>query len=521
MVVVVAATAAVRLAATPRLAAATATKPGRDDAVSAGRGFLLIAGAKAWFMVTSAVVSLGLPRMLGDPALFGDFKVVYSLVSVLNMVLIIGTIQTLSKLVSESPGSARALRRMAVRLQLCVGITLAVVVGVFAEDITGFVFNDAGLGKYLRVGVLVSAIYAVYGIFVGTLNGLERFGDQARLDVVFSTLKVILVAGLVLAGFGVIGAFMGFVGAATAALLTGVYLVSRAAPPESGEPPSMDRFVRLLLPLLATTFMTNMVLQLDVLAVKALVRGVDSDSASRLAGLFGGAKNVSLLPYQATFALTLVVFPMLSRATFSEDRDKAKAYVRQAMRFTLLVAGAACVPLVATAGPLLTILLGAPYAASSTALSILVPTTVLTAMLVLSVTILNAAGNERTALVLTTATVATNALLLWLLLDGVQDERVLTRAAIASAGAAGVGAALAGFAVHRRLGALAPPGTVFRVFGVGGAILLAAQFWPVTGLVSLVAKAVVCGLAFILALLATGEVNQADRAALKRILGRK
>ena len=494
----------------------------RDDAVTAGRGFLLIAAAKVWFMLTSAVLSLGLPRFFGDPARFGDFKVVYSLVSVANMVLILGTIQTVSKLASERNECARALRRVAVRLQSLVGLTLAATVWLTAPAITGWVFNDEGLADYLRVGAIVSGLYAVYGVFVGILNGLEKFRDQALLDMLFSTLKVSLIAGLVLAGFGVIGAFAGFATATTLTVIVGVLLVARHIP-ESGsdEPVELLRMVKLLAPLLGTTLMINLVLQLDVMAVKALVKGVGTESASKLAGLFGGAKNISLLPYQATFALTLIVFPMLSRATFSEDRERSATFVRQSMRFTLLIAGAACVPLVSVAEPLLAKLLGEAYGVSAEALSILLPTTVFTGLLVLALTILNAAGHERKALVVAAVAVATDAVLLKLLLTGQTDEAVLLRAAWASCGATLVGVTLAAWVVYRSFDALVPPATVARVVAAGAAVIALSTLWPVHGIITVVAKAAIAGMLFLLGVAALGEITQTDVAAIHRIIGRR
>lgn len=489
--------------------------------MTAGRGFLVIAGSKAWFMLTSAVLALGLPRFFGDAARFGEFKVVYSLISVLNMVLIIGTIQTVSKLVSEEPTMARGIRRTALRLQLTVGVVVAGTLVLFAEPITARAFRDTSLAPYLRVGAGVTLIYALYGVFVGIMNGLERFTVQAKVDILFSTLKVALIAGLVLTGLGVLGAFSGFVGAAFCVLIVGGIVVQKIAPPDDGRRLAVRRFVRLLAPLLGTTLMLNLMLQLDVMAIKGLVATTSTEETSRLAGLFGGAKNVALLPYQATFALTLVVFPMLSRATFEDDTRRAATYVRQAMRFTLIVAVLACVPLVAVARPLLEIVMGAKYGASTGALVTLLPTTVLISALVLCVTLLNAAGRERTALVITTLTVAVNMGLLWLLLHDITDDQALDRAAWATCGSVLVGFLGGAVAVWRRFGAFAPFGTVFRLIGLSGAILV-ADAWLVSAasLLGVVAEAVIIGLLLIAGLVLTGELADSDRAALKRILGR-
>ncbi len=482
---------------------------------------MLIAGAKAYFIAASALIALGLPRFLG-PERFGEFKVVNSFISVLNMVLILGTIQTVSKLVSEDTSRAVSARGQALRLQLGVGGAVSLIVVLAAPWIATTMFKDLSLAPYLRIGAGVTLCYSIYAVYVGVLNGLKRFGAQARLDMLFSTLKVSLIVGLVLTGYGVGGAFAGFLAASVVTVVVAAPVAARHLPPAGEATVSLRRIATLLAPILGSTLMINLILQLDVLAIKGLVGG-GTEAASRVAGLFGGAKNISLLPYQATFALTFVVFPMLSQSTFDEDRERSANYVRQAVRFLLLMAGLACVPLITTARPLLEIVLGAAYGASTEALMIMLPTTLLTAALVLSVTILNAAGEERLALVLTTGTVLVNGALLFVALDGAGPDPAdgaLTRAAWATAAAVAVGFAVAATAVRRRLGAFAPASTVFRLIVVGGGIVALARLWPVDSLVMLVIKALVTATAFLAGMVLLGELTDDDRSTLKRIIGR-
>ncbi len=492
----------------------------KDDAVTAGRGFLLIAAAKLYFILASALIALGLPRFLG-PARFGDFKVVNSLISVLNMVLILGTIQTVSKLVSEDRTRALSIRGTALGVQIVLGGGIAVTLAAFAPWICAIAFKDPALAPYLRIGAGITLSYAVYAVFVGILNGQKRFATQAKLDALFSTLKATLIVGLVLAGLGVAGAFIGFLAAAAAIAVVSAAVASRDLPPPGSDTITASQLGTLLAPILGSTLMINLILQLDVLAIKGLI-SLDTEAASRITGLFGGAKNISLLPYQATFALTFVVFPMLSQATFDGDRERSARYVRQALRFLLLMASLSCVPLIATARPLLEILLGAAYGQSAGALVIMLPTTVLTAVLVLCVTILNASGGERLALLITTMTVALNAVLLTAALqwDLVQFGPVLERIAWATLTAIAAGAAAVLSAVRRRFGPFAPTPTVFRLIAAAGVTLVLARLWPAASLVTLIAKAAACAVVFGACVMMLGEITDDDRSALKRIFGR-
>ena len=44
----------------------------RDDAATAGRGFLVITAAKLWFMVGGVAINFGLPYIFGSAKLYGD-----------------------------------------------------------------------------------------------------------------------------------------------------------------------------------------------------------------------------------------------------------------------------------------------------------------------------------------------------------------------------------------------------------------------------------------------------------------
>src|SRR6056297_1752674 len=80
-----------------------------DAVKTAGRGFLIITAAKVWFLLTSAVIQLGLPIMFGSAEEFGIFKIVTESIGLINMVMITGTLHAVSKMVSEQPGRANAL----------------------------------------------------------------------------------------------------------------------------------------------------------------------------------------------------------------------------------------------------------------------------------------------------------------------------------------------------------------------------------------------------------------------------
>ncbi|MBK6312975.1 MAG: oligosaccharide flippase family protein [Blastocatellia bacterium] len=162
-----------------------------DVAAKAGRGTIYITASKLWFMVTGAALMFVLPRLV-SVADVGVYKVVIGLVSVVNAVVVTGTIQTVSKFVSQTPEHADAIKRKALLLQVVLGGGAAAAFAL-AAPLVAASLNDASLTPYLRLAALITASYTFYAVFVGVLNGRKDFLRQAALDAVYSTAKVLLI----------------------------------------------------------------------------------------------------------------------------------------------------------------------------------------------------------------------------------------------------------------------------------------------------------------------------------------
>ena len=65
-----------------------------DSTRTAGRGVVYITAAKLYFMVAGYVVQFVLPRLLGSAAAYGAYSTVMRSASIMNNVLVTGTIQS-------------------------------------------------------------------------------------------------------------------------------------------------------------------------------------------------------------------------------------------------------------------------------------------------------------------------------------------------------------------------------------------------------------------------------------------
>ena len=409
----------------------------------AGRGFLIITAAKVWFLVTSAVIQLGLPIMLGSAEAFGVFKIITESIGLINMVMITGTLNAVSKLVSEQPEQAGRLVNMAVRMQLMLGVPVAALYALGAPWIAGS-FNDMTLVPLLRLSALIIFFYAFYAIFVGYFNGLKEFARQASLDFGFSTLKMLGIVGLVLLGFGVGGAVAGFVGAAgIICTVAGVWLfrrerVRRAAGIGQGgldkgqTRQAFKRLLNYLVLIMLYTFALNGLMRADFFVLKAIASGVPAHlsgmeslfslMSNKFAGFYGAVLNVARIPYQGVIAVTFVIFPMISQSTFSEDTNQTRAYVRSTLRYCSMLIAAVAMVLAFNADSIIAALYSADYQAASVALSILSVSIIFFALFYVATTMIIGSGHPLAAVVIMGASLGLSAVLNYVFLTRTHAE---------------------------------------------------------------------------------------------------
>ena len=499
---------------TPDTKPATAA-PETDAAVVAGRGALFIGFAKIYFMVSGSVQQILLPRLL-SAAQFGAFAVVNSVVSIVNNTMVKATSQSVSKFTAEDDARAGAGQRAGLRMQAVIGTIVALALALGAPLIARFMKAPQYVG-YFRIAALIPFLYAIYAVFVGTANGLRRFRAQASFDVGFSTAKTILLLGGAVA-WKVAGAFAGF--AAAAAFILVVAARAMRQPP-AHEPFPGRRLTPYMLAVGGYALLLNLALNYDVSLLQHFAAVVDAARAPDLAGKYQALRTLALLPYQALIVITFVIFPLVSRSTFTDDRDATRAYVTQTLRYALLLAAAMGLVLGARPGALLGILYKPEYGMGAAALPILVAGECCLALLGVACAILNAAGRTTATLSFMGVTVGVGAAAAAVLVPRATPGAPMLVAA-ASATSLGMAAGFVASLLYLRasLGGGLPLATVARVGAALAAATLVGRFLPAHGKILGLACIAAVGIVYIVALVALGEFGPDDKAKLRRILRR-
>ena len=490
--------------------------PEPDAAVVAGRGALFIGFAKIYFMLSGLVQQVGLNRVLGSVE-SGAFGVVNSVISIVNNTMVQATVQSVSKFTAEDDRNAGAVQRAGLRMQAVLGTLVGLVFLAGAPLIAAFEKAPA-YTPYFRIAAAIPFFYAFYTVFVGTANGLRRFHVQASFDIAFSTIKTILLLGLGVL-WAVKGAFFGF---ATAALAILFVAARKMRLPAEGPRFPASRLVPYMSGVAVYALLLNLALLYDQPLLQHFAGVVDPAQAPIVAGHYFALRTLALLPYQALIVITFVIFPLVSRSTFAEDRAATRAYVTQTMRYALILAAAMGLALAARPAALLAIAYKPEYGVGAQALPILVAGECCLALLGVACAILNAAGRTRATMTLMAVTVAVGATAAAILVPRTSPGAPMLVAA-ATATSLGMASGLLASLVYLsvRIGGGLPAATVMRVAASLTAAVLVGRFLPAHGKVLGLATIAAVVVVYAGGLVALGEFGPEDRAKVRRILRRR
>lgn len=540
--------------------------PGPEEASQAGRGVIYIGLAKIYFIVAGLGIELVLPAILGN-VLFGAYGFVAQTVSMVNNVLVTGTIQTVSRFTAQQPALARSVQGAGLRMQLGLGLPVALAFMLGAPIYAHFVHDPSKIGLLVLGGAIIAG-NAFYAVFVGTANGTRAFHKQAGLDMSFATLRAAAILGTAFAGLGLYGTIGGWVAAvfvilALAALVVGVPRRAGAAVGASGAASSaassaasgaasgahpIRPLAVFFLSVAGYLILLNLIMAVDVPLLKRFatewfaahpdilaatahapgMKGIDvplspASAADGQIGYYRVVQNLARLSYQVIIAGMFVVFPLVSRSTFANDRETTRRYIHTTMRYSLIFATGVGAVMAANPGPMIDVLYRPEYAHfGAPALIALALGNVAFCLFAIAGTILNGAGRTLDAIVVAAVTllaaVLANVIMVPLFAPG---RAMLLATATATGSSMLVGAALGGLYLVRRFGAFLPWRTLVRVLLALAVGLGVGQLVPFASTLLTLVEAGIVGACYLATLVLTRELTRRDLAAVASLRRRK
>jgi stage V sporulation protein B len=496
-----------------------------------------VLGAKVFFLVVGFIQQplLRLAVGLND---FGALAQALVVANTVNNVVVASGTQGVSRIVAGAPGSEPEALRAALRVHVPLALTVAAAMAATAPLYARFEQAQDVVAPLL-VLAMVALLYGLYAPLIGYLNGRNRFGRQAALDVTFATLRTL---GLIGFGYafvtcgrsGVLGTTIGWVAAAACIVPLAVRATGLGKPVASGASrpagvPTPGAYVALLLPIAGAQLCTNLLMQVDIAllgrflsesaATTTFTGGAPRDAVKSWVAIYRECQTFAFLPYQLLFSITLVLFPMLARARADKDEQAVRAYVARGARLAAIFCGLLVGVVVAMPESMLSFAYGAADAArGADVLRVMALAQAAFAMLGIATTVLTSLGGERTAALITLgAVIAVAGACATIVPPAAFGHAQLVRSAQATGGSLVATLLVAGAIARARTGAFVPAATIARVTAAVAACLVVGMRMPRVGRLATPIVAVVVAAAYVALLVGTREIRAADLAMVRSL----
>ncbi|MBI4854727.1 MAG: oligosaccharide flippase family protein [Acidobacteria bacterium] len=437
------------------------------------QGTIYITAAKLYFIVSSYAIYFVLPRLISSD-LFGIYGFVISIVSIVNVVLVTGTQQTVSKFVSEDYRKANIIKSKALKIQAVIASTITLIYFLSAPLIAK-IFNDPLLIRPLQISALIPMFYSLYAIYVGYLNGQRKFLRQSILDIAYSTLKAVAIIALALATNSVNGAIFGFAIAVIIALMLAPFVSGKSVNQEENSNFSATTFLRFQSELLGAILLSNLLQRADLILIKKYI-SADSITANKMAGYYTALMTIAGVTYQAIVSVAFVIFPIISKASFEEQKDEVKNYIRQTTKYTLMLMALSATIFSSNARVVLEVLYNKEYAIGATSLTIAAYGLMFFGLIYILTTIISSSGKPRVSLIVGIITLTVSVSLNILLIP----EYEIIGAALATTIAMFVGVITATIYIHSTFKACFSLKSVTSTFIAAISMYLVNSFLPDT-----------------------------------------
>jgi lipopolysaccharide exporter len=480
--------------------------------VSAGRqltrGTLYVALGQGTFLVTGFLLHAILARGLA-PAAYGIFNVSMTLLVWVEITVNNGVPSALSKFLPDESLSQRSVLRAAARSQALISVAVLAVM-FLAAPLLALLLRDPALTGYLRLALVDVLAMGAYAYYRGVLNGWRHFRQMSMAIMAYSLAKLAAISLLVGVGFGIEGALVGNMLASLGGLAAGYFWTrrrQRASAPLPGDGPGAaslrleideGRMLAFVLPTIAFTLASNVLLGLDLMEVQALLPG-------DLVGYYSAAVKLAEAPRLVLLAFTFTLLPSLSHAIAAGDRARARHYLEQTIRLLALVLLPLIALVTATAEGAMTFVFPAEYRAAAPILSVLILAYTAYAVYITLVTTLLAENRPRRALLIPLLVLPLEATAIWL---GITYLGAIG-AALASLSSVAAAATVVLAYVYRRYRPAAGVRSLARIALASAAIWGIARWWAPSGLALVLAYGLLAAL-YLAILVLLGELRARD-----------
>lgn len=479
-------------------------------------GTMFIAFAKVFWLFAGYVLTFTLPRLISVDT-YGVYGVVSGAMNVLNMVVIMGTLQGVSKFVSADEKNAKAIHLLSLKVLLLLGGSLTLTYFLLSTfGVIGDFLNDPSLTPYLQMTALITFFYSFYSVNVGFLNGMREFKKQAFLDMFFVSFKTICMLSFAWFGInylqsnGLLETIGGFAFAAFSVLILS-FFVMKFKFEKVESPYTISEVSKFVVSIMSFTFILNLLMNTDLFLVKKLTL----ENTDQQVGYYTGALTISRIPYSLMMTVSLIIFPLISKVTSIGDKEKTKRYIENALKYPFILLLGCAVVISSNADLIIKIILGQKYispAPTGDVLSVLVFAVTGLAIFTLSTSIISGSGKPTVSLAIGIVALVIDIIVNWTfipkfgLLGGAYSKGISLTIAVF----------ICMIYLYKKHSSALPILTFIRGIGIAAITVYLSGLYVPEGIIDGFAKLIVVGLGFFALIFASQEFKIKEILALRK-----
>tara|TARA_B100000029_G_scaffold509450_1_gene598661 strand:+ start:1929 stop:3338 length:1410 start_codon:yes stop_codon:yes gene_type:complete len=326
------------------------------------RGTLYLLFAQGIFFLSNYVIHI-LAANTVSAADFGRFGVIMGILGMSYVFLSIGLPESATKYISEGRDQ-RTVVRLVLFFQILLSLLISLILYISAPSISLFL-NDMGLIPYIRLLSILIPIRAIFNVYRCAFNGLGLFRLSSYLSLINSISKLSFSIFFLFIGYKVTGVLWGYIGSAIVVMLIGIcFSIHHGF--KKGKEINLGELFRFASPLIILTIILNVILDIDIILIKALI------SDSNQVGYYNSAKAISSVPVGLALAFSSTVLPTISKYKSMKKHSEINTFITKLISYVIILFLPFSVIISSSSDLVVSILFPSEYRESIESLSILV-----------------------------------------------------------------------------------------------------------------------------------------------------
>lgn len=269
-----------------------------------------------------------------SPTGYGAYGLVVSFTVIVSTVVTAGIPSAASRYLATNPGKEMELKSRFLGIQGRLTIIVFVAYLIAAPFVVSFLL-PVGQELVIIIAACYIPIEAINILYFNFLNGLKEYHKQGNARLVYFTTKAFFAISLVILGYQLFGAMIGFVLGSGFSLAIEYFYWTRATGEVLKEDVEIEedflsKVMLFSVPLIIYSTLNLVLTNIDVFIINAFMGHYDS-------GIFFAAKNIAQLPYQVLIAAAAAIFPAMATVHESQNREDFQLYAKMTLRYLFLV----------------------------------------------------------------------------------------------------------------------------------------------------------------------------------------